>query len=72
MDMPKKEQAAPPSMVQIALLDADGVYQGIGEIDESEVTQEHVMLPDGCDLPVGKYFWDDVNKTFMPILKAGV
>lgn len=53
-------------MVQVARLDADGVYQGIDLIEQGAVTQQHVLLPDGCDLPPGKYYWDEGLRAFMP------
>jgi hypothetical protein len=56
-------------VVQVAILDADGVYQGIGNVTRAQLQPGHVELPHGCDLPPGKYFWDAGRKTFMPITK---
>lgn len=57
---------APPD-IAVARLDAAGVYQGIDTIKLCQLTPEHVPLPDGCDLPPGRYFWDREKATFLPI-----
>lgn len=54
----------------IAQLDANGIYQGTAEINESDLTEAHVHLPQGCDLPVGQHRWDVEHKTFVA-LQAG-
>lgn len=69
--MAKKKTAAPPVMVQVARLDPDGVYLGAEEIEQGAVTAGHVVLPDGCDLPPGKYYWDDGLRAFMPLHTRG-
>lgn len=51
----------------IAQIDANGIYRGIVEINESDLTEAHVHLPHGCDLPAGQYRWDAEKKTFMPL-----
>lgn len=45
-------------MKKIAKLDQSGVYQGIEEVAEKNLQPHHVELPDGCDLPHGKYKWN--------------
>jgi hypothetical protein len=69
MDMAKKNQKE-IVMVQVAILDADGIYQGAEHIAESQVTDAHVLLPDGCDLPPGRYRWEHELKAFMPLQKT--
>ena len=59
-------QGAVAEMAKVAVLDEDGVYQGMQDIPLSALTPDHVHLPDGCDLPPGRYWWDAKNKTFMP------
>lgn len=63
----KTEQAAPTRKVQIAQLDADGIYQGVTEINETDLTAEHVQLKHGCDLPLGEHRWDKHKRTFVSI-----
>lgn len=58
-------------MTAIAVLDEDGVYQGLREIPLNDLAPDHVHLPDGCDLPPGRYKWDADVKAFMPIMKKG-
>lgn len=53
-------------MACVAVLDEAGVYQGMQDIPLSALTPDHIHLPDGCDLPPGRYWWDEKNKTFMP------
>ena len=53
--------------VQVARLDANGIYQGIDEIDADDLTETHVHLPNGCDLPPGTYRWDNDRKTFIAL-----
>lgn len=55
------------STVQVARLDANSIYQGVDEIDPGELTDSHVHLPNGCDLPPGKHRWDVQQKTFVPL-----
>jgi hypothetical protein len=63
------EDQAPetPATVAVAKLDADGVYQGLDAIPVADVTDTHVLLPDGCDLPPGKYLWSREKSTFLPL-----
>jgi hypothetical protein len=58
-------------MVKVAILDEKNIYQGIEEIEASAVTEAHVKLPRGCDLPVGEYFWEPTNKAFLPLYVKG-
>jgi hypothetical protein len=58
-------------MVQVANLDADKVFQGVVDIPRADVTDAHVLLPRGCDLPPGKYRWDSNELTFKVIQKGG-
>lgn len=53
--------------VKVAKLDANSIFQGVEEIDGTQVTPDHVHLPRGCDLPPGKYRWDKPRKTFVPL-----
>ena len=52
-------------MKQIAKLDENNIYHGIEEIEDDALQPHHVELPDGCDLPPGKYKWE--GRTFIPI-----
>lgn len=54
-------------LVAVARIDADSVYQGIDMIAADQVGEDHVLLPDGCDLPPGRYAWDKAAATFMPL-----
>lgn len=65
--MNDNETPETPPTVAVARLDADGVYHGIDQIAVDQVSDDHVLLPDGCDLPPGKYFWDRTAKSFMPL-----
>lgn len=57
----------PPALIAVARLDAEGIYQGIDLIPADQVAADHVPLPDGCDLPPGRYAWDRAQKTFAPL-----
>jgi len=59
-----------PAAVTVARLDAAGVYLGTEEIRADQVTDGHVPLPDGCDLPPGKYGWDRAKRAFVPLADA--
>lgn len=65
--MNENETPDSPPTVAVARFDAAGVYQGIEQIPADQVTDNHVPLPDGCDLPSGRYFWDRDKATFMPL-----
>lgn len=41
--------------MRMALLDADGVFQGL--VDAQEITPLHLPQITDCDLPPGKYKW---------------
>lgn len=60
----------PPAAVTVARLDAAGVYLGTEQIPADQVTADHVQLPDGCDLPPGKYGWDRDKRAFVPLADA--
>lgn len=57
----------PASKVLVAHLDAEDVYWGTAEITPEEVTSDHVPLPNGCDLPPGRYKWDKAAHTFVSL-----
>jgi hypothetical protein len=67
----RKTKAKPviEEMVTVAILDANKIYLGMEQIKKSELTPSHVQLPDGCDLPVGKYGWNSLHGMFMPTLQ---
>jgi len=65
--MPKTPLSETRYFVAVARLDADGVYHGTDEIPDDQVTDDHVLLPDGCDLPLGKYAWDRDKASFVPL-----
>jgi hypothetical protein len=58
----------PQVMAYVAKLDTNGIYQGVEEIPEKEVTEAHVRVPKDCDLVPGKYKWIASPGTFMPVL----
>jgi hypothetical protein len=59
-----------PATVTVAVLDAAGIYQGTAQIAEADLTEEHVRLDDGCDLPPDAYRWDRDRRTFIHIGRA--
>jgi hypothetical protein len=54
------------TMVSVAKLDENSIYQGIELINQKNLTKEHVEVPGDCDLKIGKYYWDTDKQTFMP------
>jgi hypothetical protein len=52
-------------MKQIAKLDENNIYHGIEEIEDDALQPHHIELPEGCDLPPGKYQWS--GETFIPM-----
>lgn len=54
-------------LVQVAKLDAADTYLGLEMLPADQITADHVQLPDGCDLPPGKYYWDRSASTFLPL-----
>lgn len=62
----KKTKAVIEELVTVAIIDSAGIYHGMEQIKKSDVTSTHVQLPDGCDLPPGKYGWDQKHNCFMP------
>ena len=65
--MNEETQNETSTKIIVAKLDADGIYHGMDAIPADQVTADHVCLPDGCDLPHGKYFWDRAQGSFMPL-----
>ena len=56
--------------MRMALLDADGIYQGL--VDTQEITPLHLPQITTCDLPPGKYRWvpdsgDPLGGAFWPL-----
>lgn len=51
---------------RIAVLDANGVYKGLIDVDEAAVKEDDVVL-EACDLPPDRYVWSRVHKAFLPI-----
>jgi hypothetical protein len=68
-DMSPEKQDEKPKVqkVQVARLDANHIYQGIDEIDADELTDRHVRLPNGCDLPPGLHRFDWDQRTFVAL-----
>lgn len=54
-------------LMQVALLDAADVYLGTELLPADRITPAHVRLPDGCDLPPGKYYWARTANSFLPL-----
>lgn len=67
VDQQAAPQDAAPAKITVALLDEGGVYQGVAEIDAADLKDGDVHLPNGCDLQPGRYRWDAVGKTFVPL-----
>lgn len=55
----------PVPLIPVARLDADGLYAGLDHLPEAEITEDHIVLPDGCDLPPGQYRWDRERQSFI-------
>ena len=59
--------------VRIAKLREDGLFLGLEEIDEKDLTEDHVhkAVADGTDLAPGKYRWEkgknEFGGSFVPI-----
>lgn len=49
--------------IRAALLDERGIFVGVDELDEADLTGRHLAGITECDLPIGKYKWipDDKN-----------
>lgn len=54
----------------VADLDANGVYWGVKGIPDEELTNDHVEVPEDCDLTSGAYIWS--GGTFVPMQKKRV
>ncbi len=63
------ENVQTPALVTVAVFDAQGIYIKTEAIPASEVTEEHIQCPSGCDLPPGKYYWHPKLKCFWPLAK---
>lgn len=60
-------EAPEPRMVTVAVLDAARVFQGTAQIQEQEVDERHVVLPNGCDLAPGSHRHDPERGMFVPL-----
>ena len=63
--MAKKAKPKPPKIYR-ALLDQNGVYQGL-ELVRGQARATDVIVPGDCDLEPGRYRWD--GSTFLPLPK---
>lgn len=45
------------TVIRCAHLDAQGVYQGMVEIEPAQLTDRHLPTITECDLPPGEYRW---------------
>lgn len=53
---------------KVAVLDRDGVYQGMAEVEElGPLHVEAAEFGGACDLPPGQYRWDRKERHFMPL-----
>lgn len=43
--------------IRCAQLDAQGVYQGMVEVEPAQLTDRHLPTITECDLPAGEYRW---------------
>lgn len=59
-----------PEMTLVAILDERGLFQGVDKFPLADLTDEHIHLPDGCDLKPGTMRWDRDLKTFLPATAA--
>lgn len=66
----KKAKPQPIRAARLETLDGRRVFQGIDTLaDASKLTDDHLPQIGECDLPPGRYFWDEANSTFAPIPK---
>ncbi len=63
---------AAPKMVRAAKLNAAGVFIGIEELPEDELTPHHLPEITDCDLPPHKYRWDDGKQCFLALPKKAL
>lgn len=54
-------------LIRAARIDKDGVYLGMEDVPEGELTAEHLPQITECDLPPGKYRWRAEAGAFVPI-----
>lgn len=45
------------TVIRCAQIDAQGVYQGMVEVEASALTDRHLPTITSCDLPAGEYRW---------------
>lgn len=55
------------TLIPVAILDDNNIYQGVAMINSTDLKESHVQVPEDCDLAKGKYQWDPVIKTFVPL-----
>lgn len=48
---------APPPKISVAMLDADGLFLGVQEIDPASKLPEQIEVPADCDLKPGRCKW---------------
>lgn len=56
--------------ITIADLGPDDTYLGLRTINKDHLAIDDVPLPDGCDLPPNRYYWDRAAQTFRPLSRA--
>lgn len=59
-----------PKPTRFAKLDVGGIYVGMEELPEEELTEFHIRDITQCDLPPNKYKWNPEKKTFEPLKKT--
>ena len=58
-----------PKIIRAAKINAAGVFVGVVEVLESELTDRHFPEFGDCDLPPNKYRWDEKAGAFVPLPK---
>lgn len=53
------------ALKRVAELDPNGVYLGMKEVDEADLTARHLPQVGECDLPPMMYQWN--GRTFVPL-----
>lgn len=56
-----------PILITCALIDQDNIYQGMVAVEQSQVTDRHLIHINRCDLPIGQHQWCSTNETFKSI-----
>ena len=64
---PVKDPVNPGEEITCAVIDADKVYQGMVTLTRKELSSLHLTEIQECDLPAGKYWWDEKASCFWPI-----